>query len=307
MSEPVTFLKQLISVAGLSGYEAPVRELLEAAWRPFVDDLQVSRLGSLHALRRGAAPEPRPALLYAAHMDAIGMMVSGLLDGFLRISEVGGLDPRILAGQLVTVHGRKDLPGVIVPLPANLLPDEMGETFGKLGGLLVDVGLTAAEVQKLVRVGDLVSFAQPPIELSEDYLAGHSLDNRASLAALTDCLQALQGRQTAWDVWFVATTQEEETFGGAQTSAFQLRPALAVAVDVTFGSAPGSPAHLTSPAGQRTHAGLGSEYPPRPVPHASKSWPSAWKSPIKPSRWPLTLAPTPRSCRWSPRASRPWC
>jgi len=98
MSEPVTFLKQLISLAGLSGYEAPVRELLEATWRPLVDELQVSRLGSLHALRRGAASEPRPALMYAAHMDAIGMMVSGLLEDFLRISEVGGVDPRSWRG-----------------------------------------------------------------------------------------------------------------------------------------------------------------------------------------------------------------
>ncbi len=29
MSEPVTFLKELISVAGLSGYESPVRQLVE--------------------------------------------------------------------------------------------------------------------------------------------------------------------------------------------------------------------------------------------------------------------------------------
>jgi endoglucanase len=227
-----------------------------------VDELQVSRLGSLHALRRGTAREPRPALLYAAHMDAIGMMVSGLLAGFLRISEVGGVNPRILEGQLVTVHGRKDLPGVIVALPKNLLPADESGTSGKLGGLLVDLGLTAAEVQKLVRVGDLVSFAQSPVELSEEYLAGHSLDNRASLAALTECLEALQGRQTAWDVWFVATTQEEETFGGARTSTFQLRPALAVAIDVTFGSAPGSPAHLTAPLGKGLTLGWGSNIHP---------------------------------------------
>lgn len=262
MVEPVTFLKQLISVAGLSGHEAPVRELVEATWRPLADAMQVSRLGSLHALRRGNAPEPRPALLYAAHMDAIGMMVAGLLDGFLRISEVGGLAPRILPGQLVTVHGRQDLPGVIVPLPSHLLPVEAGDRIGKLGGLLVDVGLTASQTQRLARVGDLISFAQPPIELSEEYLAGHSLDNRASVVALTQCLQALHGRQTAWDVWIAATTQEEETFGGGLTSAFQLRPSLAVAVDVTFGSAPGSPAHLTSPLGKGPTLGWGANIHP---------------------------------------------
>ncbi len=120
MTEPATLLKQLISVAGISGDEAPVRRLVEAAWRPLADEIHTSRLGSLHALHRGVASEPRAKLLYAAHMDAIGLMVSGLAGGFLRICEVGYLDPRILPGQLVTVHGRRELPGVVVQLPEQL-------------------------------------------------------------------------------------------------------------------------------------------------------------------------------------------
>jgi endoglucanase len=176
-------------------------------------------------------------------MDAIGLMVTGIVDGFLRITEIGGLDPRVLPGQLVNVHGRETLPGVIV-LPADhLLPDGDGAASGEY--LLVDVGMGPDAVSKLVRVGNLVSFAQEPIELSGDYLVGHSLDNRASVAALTICLQELKGRNVGWDVWAVATAQEEETLGGAATSAFQLKPTLAVAIDVTFGSGPGSPAHKT--------------------------------------------------------------
>jgi endoglucanase len=67
---------------------------------------------------------------------------------------------------------------------------------------------------------------------------------------LTICLQELYSRQVEWDVWAVATTQEEETLGGALTSSFQLRPSLAVVLDVTFGEGPGSPAHLTFPIGK---------------------------------------------------------
>jgi endoglucanase len=48
----------------------------------------------------------------------------------------------------------------------------------------------------------------------------------------------------------VASTQEEVTLGGAYTSTFQIRPSLAVAIDVTFGSGPGSPSHLTYPFGK---------------------------------------------------------
>ncbi len=97
MTEIKDFLKTLISLPGLSGYEEPVREVISREWQPLVDELSVSRLGSLHALKRGTSPEPRPRILLAAHMDAIGMMVTRITpEGLLGFTEVGGLDPRIL-------------------------------------------------------------------------------------------------------------------------------------------------------------------------------------------------------------------
>jgi endoglucanase len=108
-----------------------------------------------------------------------------------------------------------------------------------------------------------VSFAQHPFEMGKDLLAGHSLDNRASVAALAVCLEFLQGRQLGWDVWAVATAQEEETLGGAATSAYQLRPSLAVAIDVTFGASPGSPTHATFPVGKGITLGWGPNIHPK--------------------------------------------
>jgi endoglucanase len=93
--------------------------------------------------------------------------------------------------------------------------------------------------------------------MSKEFLVGHSLDNRASLAALTHCLMMLKDRKLSWDVWAVATVQEEVSKAGAITSAFQLRPSLAVAIDVTFGSGPGSPAHSAFPFGECVTLGWG--------------------------------------------------
>jgi tetrahedral aminopeptidase len=259
MTELLPFLKDLISAPGLSGYEAPVRKIIEQAWEPLTDELAVSRLGSLHGLRKAnrekvAAP---PSILYTAHMDAIGLMVTSIVDGLLHVTEIGGVDPRVLPGQMVTVHGREDLPGLVVQPPAHLLPGEYRENPVPLELLLVDTGYLPAEVDRLVRVGDLVSFAQPPIEINGEILAGHSLDNRASVAALTACLQELVGRELKWDIWLAATSQEEETLGGALTSAFELHPTLAVAIDVTFASSPGSPGHVTFPLGKGITLGWG--------------------------------------------------
>ncbi len=257
MTELLPFLKSLISMPGLSGHEAPIRKLVEDEWRPLCDEMVVSRLGSLHALKRGGLPAPRPGLLLAAHMDSIGMIVTSLDGEFLHVTEIGGVDARVLPGQVVTVHGRQELPGVIVQPPAHLLPPENRSGPVELSNLLVDTGLDAAALKRLARVGDLVSFAQPALELRGNSLAGHSLDNRASVAALTECLRHLQGRSLAWDVWAVATSQEEVTLGGALTSAFELQPALAVAIDVTFGSSPGSPGHKTFPVGKGITLGWG--------------------------------------------------
>lgn len=257
MTELLPFLKTLIAAPGLSGHEGPIRSLIEQAWSPLTDELASSPLGSLHGLKRGSAAGPRPAILLAAHMDAIGLMVAGIVEDFLRLAEVGGLDGRVLPGQLVTVHGREDLPGVIVQPPPRLLPREAREGPVPLKYLLVDTGLPAGELRQRVRPGDLISFSQDPLELGGETLVGRSLDNRASIAALTHCLQELRGRNHAWDVWAVATVQEEETLGGARTSAFQLRPQLAVAVDVTWGRGPGTPDHKAFPLGKGPTLGWG--------------------------------------------------
>ncbi len=264
MTELPSFLKKLISAPGLSGYEGPARDLIAEAWEPLTDELSTSRIGSLHGLRHGDSPEPRPSILLATHMDAIGLMVTKVVDGFLHLTAVGGVDHRVLPGQIVTVHGREDLPGLIVQPPSHLLPDDAQKGPVPLEYLLVDTGLLPDEVEQKVRTGDLVSFAQEPIEMSEDFLVGHTLDNRASVAALTDCLAMLQNRSHAWDLWAVATVQEEETLAGALTSAHQLEPDLAIAIDVTFAQGPGSPKHksfefekgITLGWGPNIHPGL---------------------------------------------------
>ena len=104
MSDILPFLKSMLSVSGLSGFEGPIAQIIEEKWRALVDETSISRVGSLHGLKRGSGKEPRPALMIAAHMDAIGLQVSKLTDGFLHITNLGGIDIRVLPGMEVTVH-----------------------------------------------------------------------------------------------------------------------------------------------------------------------------------------------------------
>lgn len=256
MPEILSFLKEIITVPGLSSQETPAAALIAERWKPLVHELSWSRLGSLHGFRSGNGEAPRPSLMVATHMDAIGLMVKNIHAGFLQVTSVGGVDARVLPGQLVTVHASgkgdlQDLTGIIAQPPAWLLPSEIGPGNPvPLEYLLVDVGLTAKKVDELIRVGDLVSFATPPTELSGATLSGHTLDNRASVAALTICLEELQLRQHSWDVWAVATVQEETGLRGAYTSAYQLRPSFAIVVDVSYGKGPGASDWNTFPLGK---------------------------------------------------------
>jgi endoglucanase len=253
MSDILPFLKSLISDAGLSGHERPVAALIESRWKPLADEMHASRLGSIHALRRGHADSPRPSILLSAHMDAVGLMVSGIEQGFLHVTNIGDVDARILPGQPVTVHGRQALHGVVTLLPAAF----RSGNGTKLDDLLVDVGLPPRRVEGLVRVGDLVTFASEPVELGARILSGHSLDDRASVAALTLVLEAMQTQRHAWDAWFAATVQEETVYAGGITSAFALRPDLAVILDVTYARGGEGERWETYPLGGGLTLGIG--------------------------------------------------
>jgi endoglucanase len=238
--DALALLKDLCSVPGISGYEGRVRDAIRAAWQPLTSEVHVDRVGSLWATKAGRGKDPRPRIMLAAHMDAIGLMVSHVQGEFLRVVSVGGIDARVMPGQPVTVHGREDVPGLVVQPPAFLLPKANRDGVAPVDELLVDTGLPAARLAELVRVGDVISAAQPPRSLQGDYLSANYLDNRASVVAVTECLDALQHRPHIWDVVAVATVQEETRLLGAFTSAFALRPQLAVAIDVTQGAGPAS-------------------------------------------------------------------
>lgn len=257
MIELLDFLKKMLSVSGLSGFEGPIREIIQEAWQPLTDDLSISKIGSLHGFKQGCGPERRRRVLISAHMDAIGMMVTDIQDGFIRVTEIGGIDSRILPGQPVIVHGREALPGVVIQPPGHLLPSSVGDGPVAMKYLLVDVGLNPSEVAEKVRVGDTVSYAQEPIELTGEALSGHTLDNRVSVAATTLCLEQLQNHKHEWDVWAVASVQEEETLGGAFTSPFDIRPDIAIVIDVCFAKGPGSNDWRSLPFGEGVGIGYG--------------------------------------------------
>ena len=232
-------LKKLSEARGVSGYEAEVREIVVEEFGRYADEVQTDKLGNVIALKRGEGNEPRRRIMLAGHMDEIGLIVTNLEKGFLHFTSVGGFDVRTLLGQEVTVQGRSDLPGIIGSRPPHVLPREERENTIAMDKLLIDVGMGAEELARLVRVGDLVTLSREFTQLKGDLVAGKAFDDRTAVAAILVCLERLASVRHAWDVYAVATVQEEVGLRGAITSAYGLAPDAAIAIDATFGDQPG--------------------------------------------------------------------
>jgi endoglucanase len=253
-------LRTFLAPAGVSGCEGDIAAVVQATWAPLADEVSLSPLGSVHALLHGKADGRRPRLMVSAHMDSIGMIVTGFSGEFLRLAPAGTFDPRLLPGQSVRVLGRQPVGGTLLAPPQS----EASTAPVPLTDLLVDCGLRGSALQEIVRIGDPVCLAQPPILLSDSRLASPRLDNRVSLAALTLCMEALVSERPHWDFAAAAVVREETDAAGSMTSGFMLSPEAAVAIDVTFGRTPDLPAHstfalgagLTNSWGPAVHPGL---------------------------------------------------
>jgi tetrahedral aminopeptidase len=233
-------VRELTEARGPSGYEGEIRETVRRLLTPLAHEVRVDASGNLVALRRGEGPSAagaarRPTLMIAAHMDEIALMVTQVEKGFLRITQVGGFDPRVLVGQEVVIHGRRELNGVVVSVPPHFTDAAEREKPFPFEKLFIDAGLPPAELAELVRVGDLVTLRARWMPLASGYAACKAMDDRASLAALILCMEELSRTRHAWDVCAVATVQEEVTMAGAAGGAWGIEPAAAVVLDVTFG------------------------------------------------------------------------
>ena len=238
--ETASLVRELTEARGPSGYEAEVRAIVRKRFEQNADEIRVDPVGNLVALRKGAqAGDARVSLMLAGHMDEIALMVVQVEKGFLRVTQIGGFDARVLFGQEVVVHGTCELPGLVVSVPPHFTDPSEREKPVPLEKLFIDVGLPPEEVKAAVRVGDVVTLRGRWTPLAGGYAASKSMDDRAAVAVMVLCLEELSRRRHDWDVYAVATVQEEVGSVGAVTGAFSIRPTIAIAVDVTFGMQPG--------------------------------------------------------------------
>ncbi len=237
-TETPELLDELLRCAAPPGYEGPAASV----WREAASFASLSTDGLGSSIAR--IGEAAPLLAVVGHIDEIGLIITHIDEkGFLYFSPAGGWDPQILVGQRVEVQGKAGpVPGVAGRKPIHLLDPDQRKKVVELKGLHIDVGAADRdEAAELVRVGDPVVIAAEPVSGAGGRLVSRAMDNRlgayVALEALRRCHErgSLGGSFTA-----IAAVQEEIGLFGARTSAFEVRPDLAIAVDVTHATdAPG--------------------------------------------------------------------
>ena len=234
-------LRSLLMAHGPSGYEtAPAAVFREAVGAHA--EVTTDIMGSVWARVPGTAGAPTLAVV--GHIDEIGVIVTHIDDhGFLRFSGVGGWDSQILVGQRVSVSTRDGaVPGVVGRKPIHLLKDDDRKKVARLEELHIDIGAKDGdEARALVRIGDVAVIDGDPVELPNDRAVSRSMDNRLGCYVAYETVRLVHEAGGApGDVIGVAAVQEETTFAGSTTTAYALRPDVAIVVDVTHATdAPG--------------------------------------------------------------------
>ena len=232
-------LRKLLTAPGPSGYEQVAAAVFRDAASAFAE-VTHDTVGSTVARVKGTADGPLLAVI--GHIDEIGLIVHHIDDdGFLWFGGVGGWDPVILVGQRVEIATREGtVAGVVGKKPIHLLKDEERKQVPELRHLHIDIGAAnGEEARERVRIGDVAVIAGEPVEFPNGRIVSRSMDNRLGCFVAYEVarLVAVAGGAPG-DVAGVAVTQEEITFAGARTTAYSLRPDVAIVVDVTFATDP---------------------------------------------------------------------
>ena len=155
-------------------------------------------------------------------------------DGFVRVTNIGGNDPKILPATVVTIHGKKRVSAVFASTPPHLSSGD--KEIKELKDLVLDTGLNNAE--EIISVGDLVTYKSEFCSLYDSRVTGKALDDRAGVFCLVELAKRIYDKDIPYNLVFSFSEGEELGLRGATTAAFEVEPDEAIAIDVSFGDGP---------------------------------------------------------------------
>lgn len=231
MENTLELLKKLTSTVGVSGEEENIVKLLTKMLSKY-GKISVDSMNNVFCTFGEGYH-----FLLDAHLDEIGMIVTDITDdGFIKVNRCGGIDRRMLLGYEVSVWGKEEVKGIISTLPPHLQTADDEKKVPEFKDISIDVGMCKSEIEKLVSLGDKVTFKRNFTPLLNNQLSASCLDDRAGVASIVLCLDRLKKLPCKVTVMF--STQEELGTRGAKIGAYSKGVDEFISVDVSFAYTP---------------------------------------------------------------------
>jgi endoglucanase len=235
MATDLDLLRDLCAAPAPTGFEAPVQDRVRARLSA-VTEPQGDPLGNVWGTVTG---EGAPHVVVTAHADQIGLIVTYVDEnGFVCFDKIGGVDPQLLPGRNLIVHGTNgQVNGVVGRKPSHKMTKDERAKAPDLSDQWLDIGCTSREeALGLIQIGDPITFPTNFLPLAGGRYASPAFDNRAGVYV---CLRALEHYREApatADLTALFTVHEETTFMGAKAMAIRWQPDVIIVVDVDFAS-----------------------------------------------------------------------
>ncbi|QDU35095.1 Putative aminopeptidase YsdC [Poriferisphaera corsica] len=234
-------LEQLTTTAGVAGREHRIRQFILDQSANIFDETHVDNLGNLHGIikPKSSSSTPPQKIMIAAHMDQIGFFVRFIdSKGLIYLQPVGGFDPRNLFARTVTIcpdvnDPTKDVIGVMNPAgkPIHIADEADKKKIPDVSEFIVDTGLTPEDVNKQIKIGDMVVLNAPLLEIG-DLITAQCLDNRVSAYIAIQALSQI--KNNACEIHMVFTVQEEVGLRGAGPATTIIKPDIGICLDTTI-------------------------------------------------------------------------
>ena len=225
------FLMELLNSNSVSGSETEIEKKIHDHMLPIADTVSVDEMGTVTAAVNPKAPF---RVLMTGHADEIGLMVTAVTeDGFLKVTNIGGVYATCFPGHKVRVHTKN---GIVYGAVVNTRELAKKEDL-KASDLTIDIGaLDKADALKAVSLGDTVNFDTDVRELLNGRITARAMDDRVGAYIVMEALTIAKEKGVSIGVFAASTTGEETTGNGAYFTASRVRPNIAIAVDVTYTS-----------------------------------------------------------------------
>ena len=231
MKNMLETVRALTMATGPSGAEDSMLSTIKEIVKKYNVTVEKDRMGNITVFKKGAK---KGSLAFFAHNDELGLIVTKIDKDYLRFTEVGGYDEKVLLGQEVTVFGKKKIKGIIGAKPPHLQTKGEGDKFLKFEDLYIDVAMKNRDIVKYISVGDRVIINSNFTEMKQDQVCVKALDNRSCGAIILYMLHYLENVKNHPDIYLVLNSQEETTMAGSKTFAYKINPDVAFVLDVTF-------------------------------------------------------------------------